>query len=69
MTAASPKPTASALLPCLDCPRGGKARKEVAAAYVSFLRGERRPKDNRPLPYLPQHCCKQRRADVEAMVA
>ena len=47
----------------------GDLVEEITITYIRILRGERVPKDDRPLPYLPKHCCRQRRADVEAMVA
>jgi len=59
------------LLPCLGCHSAvaAKAIEEVVAGYVSWLRGGRRPpEDKRRLPHLPRTCCRQTKPDVAAMV-
>jgi len=63
-------PTASRLLPCLDCRRAGgaKAREEIAVDYLNYVLGERRLRfdDDRRLPYLPRACCQQAtKSDVD----
>jgi len=51
------------MLPCLGCRHGVRAREEIVVDYLNFLRFERRLRDDdRPIGYLPRHCCKQTKA-------
>ena len=60
----------TALIPCLSYPLGKQAREEIAGVYLRARHHEPPPPaDGRRLPFLPQRCCRQRPAEVEAMVA
>ena len=58
-------------LPCMDCPEGEAARREIAQVYLAARRGELPPKlRGGPLPW---SCCKRprepQRIDPEALIA
>jgi len=42
------------MIPCFDCRFGARAVEEIVSTYVSIMRGERLPKDDRRLAYLPR---------------
>ena len=59
-----------ALLPCLGCPFGEAAVREIVAAYVQARRGGPPPAPAKDGRIWPERCCRRRAmADVAALIA